>query len=92
MLYNGGNTGDLFRAAFMQSGSPHPAGSMEQGQKYYDFTVRQVGCSTAADTLECLRTVPYDKLKATFDALPGFFSYQVCAFSLGGQPTVTNAF
>ncbi len=92
MLYNGGNTGDLFRAAFMQSGSPLPAGSMEQGQKYYDFTVRQVGCSTAADTLECLRTVPYDKLKATFDALPGLFSYQVCAISLSGRPTVADAF
>ncbi|KAK2464104.1 hypothetical protein APHAL10511_003852 [Amanita phalloides] len=76
MLYDGGNTGGLFRAGFMQSGSPIPVGPIEHGQKYYDFVVQKVGCSTAADTLDCLRTVHYDALKAAFDATPGYTSYR----------------
>jgi hypothetical protein len=82
MLYNGGNTGDLFRAAFMESGFPLPVGPIEGGQPYYDYTVEKVGCSTANDTLECLRTVPYDALEAAFNSLPALFSYQVCTISL----------
>ncbi len=78
MLYNGGHPGNLFRAAFMESGFPYPIGPIEQGQPYYDFIVQQVGCSTAADTLECLRTAQYDELMAAFNALPSLTSYQVC--------------
>jgi hypothetical protein len=81
MLHNGGNTGDLFRGAFMQSGFPLPVGSIEQGQRYYDFTVQFVGCSTANDTLECLRSAPFDQLQAAFDSIPSLFSYQVYAIS-----------
>ena len=81
MLHNGGNTGDLFRGAFMQSGFPIPVGSIEQGQRYYDFTVQFVGCSTANDTLECLRSAPFKQLQAAFDSIPSLFSYQVCAIS-----------
>lgn len=47
------------------------------GQKYYDVVVQQTGCSGSADTLECLRTVPYAKLKKAIDSSPSFFSYQV---------------
>lgn len=35
------------------------------------------GCTDDADTLECLRTVPYEDLKAAINASPGIFSYQV---------------
>ncbi|KAJ7173240.1 Alpha/Beta hydrolase protein [Mycena filopes] len=76
MLANGGNTEGLFRGAFMQSGSPIPVGPVENGQKYYDAIVQQTGCSSAADTLECLRTVPYAALKAAQDASPFIFAYQ----------------
>ncbi|KAJ7505885.1 Alpha/Beta hydrolase protein [Mycena galericulata] len=76
MLANGGNTEGLFRAAFMESGSPIPVGSIDNGQKYYDAIVDQTGCSGAADTLACLRTVPYATLKAAQNASPGIFSYQ----------------
>ena len=85
MLYNGGNTGDLFRGAFMQSGFPIPVGDLDQGQVYYDFVVQQVGCSKAADTLDCLRTVPYDVLSAAFSATPDLSSYRVRTFSLSWQ-------
>jgi acetylcholinesterase len=33
MLANGGDTEGLFQAAFMQSGSPIPAGDITKGQK-----------------------------------------------------------
>ncbi|KAJ6554988.1 Alpha/Beta hydrolase protein [Mycena vulgaris] len=76
MLANGGNTEGLFRAGFMQSGSPIPVGPVENGQKFYDAIVKQTGCSGATDTLACLRTVPYASIKSAIDASPGIFSYQ----------------
>ncbi|KAJ7914280.1 alpha beta-hydrolase [Mycena leptocephala] len=76
MLGNGGNTEGLFRAAFMESGSPIPVGPIENGQIYYDQIVSQTGCSGASDTLACLRTVPFATLKAAQDATPGIFAYQ----------------
>ncbi|KAJ7480556.1 Alpha/Beta hydrolase protein [Mycena latifolia] len=79
MLANGGNTEGLFRAGFMESGSPIPVGPLENGQKYYDAIVQQTGCSAATDTLACLRTVPYATLKAAQDASPFIFAYQSLA-------------
>ncbi|KAJ6485377.1 Alpha/Beta hydrolase protein [Mycena vitilis] len=76
MLANGGDTEGLFRAGYMQSGSPVPVGPIENGQKYYDELVAQTGCAGSADTLACLRGVPYDTLKAAQDASPFFLSYQ----------------
>ena len=84
MLYNGGNTGDLFRGAFMQSGFPLSVGDLDQGQVYYDFVVQQVGCSTATDTLD---KVSYDVLSAAFAATPDFSSYRVL---LSWQPTTAD--
>ncbi|KAJ7119782.1 carotenoid ester lipase precursor [Mycena epipterygia] len=86
MLTNGGNTEGLFRAGFMESGSPIPVGPVENGQKYYDAIVAETGCSGAADTLECLRTVPYATLKAAQDASPGIFAYQVNGVFLTDNP------
>ncbi|KAF7300171.1 Carboxylic ester hydrolase [Mycena kentingensis (nom. inval.)] len=76
MVANNGNNEGLFRGGFMQSGSPIPVGPIENGQKYYDQIVNQVGCSGASDTLACLRTVPFASLKAAQDATPFIFSYQ----------------
>ena len=77
MLANGGNTEGLFRAAFMQSGSPTPVGDITHGQRYYDTVVDEVGCSTASDSLVCLRTVDYAALHRAMDNSPGIYSYQV---------------
>ncbi|KAK0222165.1 carotenoid ester lipase precursor [Armillaria fumosa] len=71
-----GDTQGLFRAAFMQSGSPIPVGDLEGGQKYYDDIVVQTGCSGSDDTLACLRTVSYETLKAAIDNSPFIFDYQ----------------
>ena len=77
MLHNRGKPEGLFRAAFMQSGAPLPVGNATDGQKYYDFVVKNTGCADSQDTLACLRTVPYDKLKAAIFETPGALSYQV---------------
>jgi hypothetical protein len=66
MVANDGNSEGLFRAGFMQSGSPLPVGNILQGQKYYDALVSDTGCSSASDTLQCLREVPCETL---FDAV-----------------------
>ncbi|KAK0185686.1 carotenoid ester lipase precursor [Armillaria mellea] len=71
-----GDTQGLFRAAFMQSGSPIPVGDLEGGQKYYDDIVVRTGCSGSDDTLACLRTVSYEILKAAIDNSPFIFDYQ----------------
>ncbi|KAI0365312.1 carotenoid ester lipase precursor [Pilatotrama ljubarskyi] len=76
LLTNGGNPDGLFRGAFMQSGSPIPVGDITHGQSDYDALVAQTGCTGAADTLNCLRQVPYAKLKKAVDASPGIFAPQ----------------
>lgn len=76
LAYDGHNDG-LFRAAFMQSGSPTPMGDITNGQRYYDFLVDVTGCKEAIDTLECLRAVPQEILQAAVDKTPSMFSYQV---------------
>ena len=76
-MTNGGDPEGLFRAAFLQSGSPLPIGDITEGQPTYDFLVSETGCSGAADTLQCLREVPYATYKAAIDKTPGLFSYQV---------------
>ncbi len=77
MVANGGNTEGLFRGAFMQSGSPIPSGDLSNGQAEYDNLVSRSGCSGAADTLQCLRQVPFANLKKAVDSSPGIFAYQV---------------
>ena len=77
MIANNGNTEGLFRAVFMQSGSLWSLGDVTNGQSYYDQIVTETGCSSFSDTLDCLRNVPYENLKAAIDRTPGIFSYQV---------------
>ena len=77
MLANGGNTEGLFRGAFMESGSPIPTGDITHGQSDYDKLVAETGCTGAADTLQCMREVPYDTFKKAADASPSMFSPQV---------------
>ncbi|KAG2125805.1 Alpha/Beta hydrolase protein [Suillus clintonianus] len=80
MVTNGGDTEELFRAAFMESGSPIPVGDITHGQGYYDFIVNQTGCAGSSDTLDCLRDVPYDTLMDVVNQTPNLFSYQSLAF------------
>jgi len=78
MITNDGNTEGLFRGAIMESGAPISVGDIENGQIYYDQIVRDTGCSGSTDTLQCLREVEFNILKAAIDATPGIFDFQVC--------------
>ena len=52
---------------------------ISSGQQNYDRLVSNTGCAGADDTLDCLRDVPYEKLKQGVEDLsPGMFSYKVC--------------
>jgi acetylcholinesterase len=66
----------------MQSGSPTPIGNILGGQKYYDALVSETGCSSASDTLQCLRQVPYETLVDAMNQSPSLFSYQVSLVEL----------
>ncbi|KAH9060190.1 carotenoid ester lipase precursor [Lactarius vividus] len=90
MLANGGNTEGLFRAAFMQSGSPTPIGDITNGQKYYDFLVSRTNCTTSSDTLACLREAPYEVLQSAMDSTPALFSFQ--SLALAWQPRADGVF
>ncbi|KAL0959303.1 hypothetical protein HGRIS_014567 [Hohenbuehelia grisea] len=90
MLAFDGNTEGLFRAAFMESGGPWPAGDITHGQKYYDQVVGQTGCQGTADTLACLRTVPFSVLKAAADNLPSLVGFQ--SLAAPGEPRVDGVF
>ena len=77
MVTNGGGPDGLFRAAFMESGSPILVGDITNRQSYYDALVAETGCSGATDTLQCLREVPYETLLSAVNQSPGIFAYQV---------------
>lgn len=76
MLGNGGKHDDLFRGAFMHSGSLIPIGDMHGAQVFYDNLVKDADCAGAHDTLQCLRHLPFDRLKAAIDKSPVFV--EVC--------------
>ncbi|KAL5634742.1 hypothetical protein ACGC1H_002695 [Rhizoctonia solani] len=68
MMYRGGEIGNAFRAAIMQSGAPSSFKPSLQDssarQQAYDEIASQTGCSKAPDSFECLRTVDVSKLQA----------------------------
>ncbi|KZP13932.1 carotenoid ester lipase precursor [Athelia psychrophila] len=91
MVANKGNNEGLFRGAFMESGSPLPVGDITNGQPHFDAIASETGCSTAADKLECLRTVPYANLTAAMNTSPGQFGYGSLA-ALAWLPRVDGIF
>ena len=62
MLHNDGDTDSLFRAAFMQSGAPIPAGDVDNPvcQATFDQIVAGAGCSGNDNKVACLRNVTVD--------------------------------
>ncbi|KAK2464493.1 hypothetical protein APHAL10511_003472 [Amanita phalloides] len=77
LISNGGNTGGLFHAAFMQSGAPSPFGFMDNvhGQRYWEAVASEL-CPTAKDKVECMRQVPHDTLEAAINGQPNIFSWE----------------
>ncbi|KAE8307788.1 Alpha/Beta hydrolase protein [Aspergillus transmontanensis] len=70
LIAYGGRDDGLFRAAISESGSPStyiPYQTPEKWQPYYDAVVDAANCSSASDTLQCLRTIPTDILISIFN-------------------------
>ncbi|KAI5458170.1 Alpha/Beta hydrolase protein [Mariannaea sp. PMI_226] len=94
VLYGGDanyNGKPLFRGAIMNSGSVIPADPVdgEKGQEVYDTVVANAGCSSASDTLNCLRGLPYSKFLDAANSVPGLLSYQSLALSYLPRPDGT---
>ncbi|KAI1196458.1 sterol esterase [Nemania serpens] len=90
-LYGGNNTykgNKLFRAGIMDSGSVVPADRVdcERGQDVYNQVVKSAGCSSAPDTLQCLRAADYDTFLNAANSVPGILSYTSLALSYLPRP------
>ncbi|KAF8576632.1 alpha/beta-hydrolase [Ramaria rubella] len=64
MLINGGNTEGLFHGAYMQSGTFNPVGDMSIRQDEYNALVQCTGGQLGDGSLEYLKKLPGDKMKA----------------------------
>ncbi|KAJ5569360.1 secreted lipase [Penicillium hetheringtonii] len=84
-IYNGS---PLFRAGIMNSGSIVPADPVDssKGQAVYDTVVDNAGCSSASDTLACLRGLDYTKFLNAVNSVPGILSYNSVALSYLPRP------
>ncbi|KAH6917971.1 carotenoid ester lipase precursor [Coprinopsis sp. MPI-PUGE-AT-0042] len=67
MVANNGVHESLFRGAFLMSGAVAPTGPLENAQWTYDDVSRLAGCQGSQDSLECLRSVPFETLKKAID-------------------------
>ncbi|TAQ84606.1 hypothetical protein B7494_g7073 [Chlorociboria aeruginascens] len=78
----------LFRAAIMDSGSVIPADPVDcpKGQVVYDTVVAAGGCTTAVDSLECLRGLNYTTFLNAANSVPGILSYTSIALSYLPRP------
>ncbi|KAF3767925.1 hypothetical protein M406DRAFT_61678 [Cryphonectria parasitica EP155] len=67
----GGRDDKLFRGAIEESGGPvtnKVTLTAQDWQPYYDNITRAVNCSSASDTLACLRTVPISTLAGVLNS------------------------
>ncbi|UPK98428.1 hypothetical protein LCI18_009363 [Fusarium solani-melongenae] len=78
----------LFRGAIMNSGSVVPADPVDspKAQEIFDTVVQNAGCSSASNSLDCLRGLPYDKFLDAANSVPGLLSYNSLALSYLPRP------
>ncbi|EAU29342.1 cholinesterase [Aspergillus terreus NIH2624] len=91
ILYDGDYTykgRPLFHGAIMNSGGAIPADPVDgvKGQAVYDQVVATAGCSSASDTLECLRGLDYTDFLNAANSVPGILSYHSVALSYLPRP------
>ncbi|KAF2643405.1 alpha/beta-hydrolase [Massarina eburnea CBS 473.64] len=79
LMTYGGRTDDLFHRSIQESGSAATAwyNGSDWYQPIYNKIVSQTNCSDWPDTLECLRTIPYETIFPFLDSSkvggPGFY-------------------
>ncbi|KIK97314.1 hypothetical protein PAXRUDRAFT_766008 [Paxillus rubicundulus Ve08.2h10] len=92
MVAYDGQLNGLFHGAVMESGSASPMRDIafQEAQDNYDFIVAQTDCTSATDTLDCLRQAPYQSiLDAVLQTTP-LLSYQ--ALNTSWEPLVDGVF
>ncbi|KAN0094638.1 Alpha/Beta hydrolase fold [Tylopilus felleus] len=92
MVAYDGQLGGLFQGAVMESGAAIPVHDItfQQDQDNYDFLVQQANCTSANDTLNCLRQAPYETIvNAVLQTTP-LLSYQ--ALNIAWRPQVDGVF
>ncbi|KAF1849536.1 lipase 3 precursor [Cucurbitaria berberidis CBS 394.84] len=90
--FNGANEG-LFRAAILESGSAigPPLNGTDWYQHMYDNITASVGCATANDTLQCLRSVPYETIAPYgYQGLEWFHTIDGSFISRPAQQSLTS--
>ncbi|KAK7052629.1 carboxylic ester hydrolase [Favolaschia claudopus] len=75
-LYNKHDSHELFHGLVQQSGPAIHIPSLADGQADYDALVESHDCASSADTLNCLREVPFESLMASVNKTSNFFSYR----------------
>ncbi|KAK4075167.1 uncharacterized protein Triagg1_4831 [Trichoderma aggressivum f. europaeum] len=91
LLYGGNatyNNKPLFRGAIMNSGTAAPAERIDspKAQAVYNNVVSKAGCSGSADTLACLRKLPYNTFLSAVNSVPSIFSYNSLGLSYLPRP------
>lgn len=91
MLFGGNATYNgkpLFRGAIMNSGSVIPPDPVNcpKGQAIYDRVVQRANCEGSADTLDCLRKVPFKDFYNAVVVEPAVLSYNGAALSYLPRP------
>lgn len=78
----------LFRGGIMDSGSITPAEPVDsdRAQAVYDNVVEAGGCQNSSDTLECLRSLDYEKFLSAVTSQPGLLSWSGVALSYLPRP------
>ncbi|RMZ78185.1 hypothetical protein DV738_g3968, partial [Chaetothyriales sp. CBS 135597] len=84
----------LFRGAIMDSGSVIPAEPVTgaSAQQVYDTVVQEAGCSSASDTLDCLRKTDYTTFLNAANSVSGIVSYRSLDLSYLPRPDPSDNF
>jgi carboxylesterase type B len=84
----------LFRGAIMHSGSSTPAQAADSAiaQNIYDAFVSEAGCAGAADSLSCLRQLPFETFLNATAIIPGSLGPVGLRMNFAPRPDSTNNF
>lgn len=84
----------LFRGAIMDSGSVVPATDVSSAkpQAIYNQVVGAAGCSSASNSLQCLRALPYGTFLNAVNSVPSIFGYRSVDLSYLPRPDPNSNF
>ncbi|KAF9238913.1 Alpha/Beta hydrolase protein [Melanogaster broomeanus] len=92
MVAYDGELDGLFKGAIMESGAASPMHDItyQGAQNNYDLIVAQTNCTSATDTLSCLREAPYQSIVNAVVLTTPLLSYQ--ALNTSWKPLVDGVF